>query len=127
MKIKFYNLLQLSNLYPKFKDNELTFSTSYKLVKLFKSFEQELNFYNEKLQEVIKKYAQYDENGQIKLTEDKANILIQSDKVKECQDKINELNNLSIEISDIKFTLEELKEVKLSVSDIMLFSDFIEE
>ena len=54
-------------------------------------------------------------------------IQIIDDKVGEANAALNELNNIDVEMPNIKFTLSELDELKLSVADMFVLDQFIEE
>ena len=54
-------------------------------------------------------------------------IKIIPDNIDDAQNAMNELNAINIDVPRIKFTLDELSEIKLSVHDIAALDGFIEE
>lgn len=112
--MKMYELIELTSLYNSIKDIKLPLKTTYKFSRLMKRAEEEVNFYQEKFNEIIEEYG-LKENGEYKLTPDKQSIVIIPGKESECMEKMKELKELEIDI-DISFTIEELENLDLTVS-----------
>ena len=100
-------------------------SLSYKIYKLCKFAEQEEAFYNDKRRALIEEYAQRDENGEI--VNNNGMIALIPDKIAEARSAMAELDAIDVEAPNVKFTLDELSEIKLSVADIVALDGFIEE
>ncbi len=81
---------------------------AYKINKIKKAVEQEAEFYSTKFQEIVDKYAQKDEAGQVKFSEDGDQILIQEDKIAECNQALEDLQNMTVEIDNLNLTLADL-------------------
>lgn len=81
---------------------------AYKINKIKKTVEQEAEFYSTKFQEIVDKYAQKDEEGQVKFSEDGNQILIQEDKIAECNQALEDLQNMTVEIDNLNLTLADL-------------------
>ena len=81
---------------------------AYKINKIKKAVEQEAEFYSTKFQEIVDKYAQKDETGQVKFSEDGDQILIQEDKIAECNQALEDLQNMTVEIDNFNLTLADL-------------------
>lgn len=84
MTLKMYQIIPFENFYTRIKSCVLPIKISYKFSKLARAIEQEKNFYQSKVQEIIEEYGERDENGELKLTDDKTAFLIKEDKVLEC-------------------------------------------
>lgn len=125
MKLMFSQLLPIQQIYP--ITDKLPFKTAYKFAKLGEIIESELKFFQEKMQEIITTYSEKDENGDPVLTEDGASIKIQESKVAECQQEINELNNVEVDIHDIYFTIEELESLSLTTQQVYALMPLIKE
>ena len=125
MKLMFSQLLPIQQIYP--ITDKLPFKTAYKFAKLGEVIESELKFFQEKMQEIITTYSEKDENGHPVLTEDGASIKIQESKVAECQQEINELNNVEADIHDIYFTIEELESLSLTTQQVYALMPLIKE
>lgn len=81
---------------------------AYKINKIKKAVEQEAEFYSTKFQEIVDKYAQKDEEGQVKFSEDGDQILIQEDKIAECNQALEDLQKMTVEIDNLNLTLADL-------------------
>ena len=61
------------------------------------------------------------------MTEDKNGVQIRKDSLVECKKAMDELNELTITLPDIKFKLEELEPINLKLDDLALLMPFIDE
>lgn len=126
MKIK--NLALIKASCDKIKNIKMPIKTAYKLSKLQKAIEEELSFSQGEYKKIVDEYAERDETGNYKfLDEAKTNIQIKSNCFKEAEQKMNELQNLEIELPKITFALSEFENIELSPEDISGIIDFIEE
>ena len=123
--MKLIRIINAKEIFAPHFQEKLSPSLSYKIYKLCKFAEQEEGFYNQKMREIIEEYAERDENGgfiningQIKLVEATA---------QEAKQRVVDLETIDVEAPNIKFTLDELSEIKLSVMDIAAIDGFIEE
>ena len=125
--MKMYEIIRLPNLLTKLKTYNLPIRTSYKFTKLANIVESELLIYQEHFGKIIEEYGKKDENGNYVFSPDGATIAIIPGKEEECQAKLNELQNIEINTSNISFSLEELEGLELSILDLQtLFSLIIE-
>ena len=113
------------NLYETFKDAPT--KLAFKFLKLFGNLEKERTFYEEKFNKILETYAEQNEDGTLKLTEDKNGVQIRKDSLVECKKAMDELNELTITLPDIKFKLEELEPINLKLDDLALLMPFIDE
>ena len=127
MSMKMYEILELQTLYNSIANIKLPLKTTYKFTRLMKRAETELEFYQTKFQEIVAEYGEKDDNGQYKFTEDGQSIVIIAGKEHECNAKLFELRNLDVEINDIKFTIEELEGIDVSISELACIMSLIED
>ena len=125
--MKMYEILELQTLYNSIANIKLPLKTTYKFARLLKRAELELEFYQTKFQEIIQEYGERDENGQYKVFDDGQSIAIIAGKEQECSEKLTELRNLDVEINDIKFTIEELEGIDVSISELACIMSLIED
>ena len=93
-----------------FADTTLPLKGAYKLNKIKKAVEKEGEFYTEKFQEIVEKYAKHDDNGQLVFSEDGNQIMIKDGMVEECNKALEDLQNLEVEIETYGFNLNDLGE-----------------
>ena len=124
--MKLSDIFQLAQLEPKIKDKKMSIKTTYKFTRLFKEIEEQVNFFNETLSNLIKEYGKRDENGEFVLTENQNGVKIREDKYDECMAKVQELNELDPELAYTpSFALEELDNLELSMEELNILMPFI--
>jgi hypothetical protein len=119
-------LMSAAKVFNQVAQTKISSKLAYKIMKLCKSVAVDEEFYNNKKNEIINEYAVRDENGQIVVSDD-GMISIQEDKIADAQNALNNLNDIEVDEPNIKFTLAELDELKLSVADMFVLDAFIEE
>lgn len=124
--MKMYEILELPKFYESIKDTKLPLKTTYKFTKLLKQAEEELAFYQTRFHEIIETYG-VKENGQYKMTTDGSSVVIVSGKESECNKEIYELRNLDIEIPNIKFSIDELSALDVTISELSCLMTLIED
>lgn len=93
-----------------FADVNLPLKGAYKINKIRKAIEKEGEFYSTKFQEIVNTYAKKDDNGDLVFSEDGEQIIIQDDKIEECNQALAELQRLEVEIDNCNLTIEDLGE-----------------
>ena len=124
--MKMYEVLELQTLYNSIADTKLPLKTTYKFARLMKRAEEEIIFYQEKFREIVEEYG-VKENGEYKITPDGQSIVIIPGKEIECNNKLAELRNLDVLIDGIKFTIDELEGINVSISELSCLISLIED
>ena len=128
MQITLKTTQNIYTVFSKFTEQTLPLKLSYKIMKLLRALDEELNFYREQLQSLIKDCAELDENGQFKYIDNGESILIKEDKITEFHERNDELSNMEIELSDdFVFTLDELENLELTPKDLAQIDVLIQE
>lgn len=125
MKLTIKDLVLFYNLYDQIKDRVPSIKTAYKMNKIYERAAQEQTFIQEQQQKIAEKYAQRDEKGNLILTDDKTDILVEPSKMNECKKALRELVEIEVELPDYSFTLDELEPLKLSINDLQPLMNFI--
>lgn len=123
--MKLIESMNFVTFYEKIKEQKMPMSLAYKLSKLYRKSKEDETFYQEKLREILYKYGELDEQGNLIPIDDGKGIKIKPDQQTECLADINELQDT---ISDIQFdplTLDELKDLEVAPSDIEGIIEFI--
>lgn len=120
------NLMNATRVFVQIGQTKISSKLAYKIMKFCKSVAADEEFYNNKRNEIINEYAVRDENGAIVQSDDGVVNIIQ-DKIPEANAALMELNGVEVEAPNIKFSLSELEELKLSVADMFALDAFIEE
>ena len=115
--MKMHELLELKSLYASIANIKLPLKTTYKFTRLMRRVEEEITFYQEKFREIIEEFG-VKENGEYKLTQDGQSVLIIPGREEECTNRLFELRNLDVPIDDIKFSIDELEKIDVSISEL---------
>lgn len=91
-----------------FNKTNLPLKGAYKINKIRKALEKEGEFYTNKFQEIVDTYAKKDDEGNLIFNEDGSQIIIQEDKISECNEALAELQQLEVDIDTYNLTLEDL-------------------
>ena len=127
MKLKMSNVLAMQSIYSKLKDQVMPISITYKLARLFNSFQESSEFYSAELSKIIAKYSEKDADGNPVPLDYGAGVKIQQEYLVEAQEKLNELLRLEVDVPDITFTLQELESVQLSLDEFNQLLPFIQD
>lgn len=124
MTIQRTDLLKLEAIFESIKNLSFNIETQYKFLVLRKKIKEEINYANEQISILIENYGEKDENNNLKTTDD-GGVKIQTQYLAECQKKIDDINNLSITLPDLFFSLDELEPLKLSFNQLEALEPFI--
>ena len=110
-----------------FANTNLPLKGAYKLNKIKKAVEKENEFYVEKFQEIVNTYARTDENGELVYSEDGNQILIKDGMVDECNQALEDLQKLEVQIENYGLSLEDLGEdIKCTPDELEALMPFME-
>ena len=110
-----------------FGDTNLPLKGAYKLNKIRKAVDKEGEFYAEKFQEIIDKYAKKDENGQLIFSKDEDQIMIKDDLITECNEALANLQNLEVEVDNCNLSIEDLGEdLECTPDELAVLMPFME-
>ena len=126
MQIKMQDILNFTVFYEAVKSQKLSMKTAYRLAQLVKAIDNEMEFYRNKLREIVEEYSEKDENGQPIPTQD-GGIKVLPEKNEECFQAMKELQELDVTLPDIKFTIEDFEKIDLEPDIAGAIFPFIEE
>lgn len=121
------NANQIYTILSKFTEQTMNIKLSYKIMKIMAAIELELQFYREKMQNLIETYGDKDEQGELIRSENGDSIKLKEETMEEYYTKAKELLTFEIELPDYSFTLEELEDLQLSPKDLYILDELIEE
>ncbi len=96
-----------------------------KVIKFVKAAEIEADFYNKKYSEILRQYAEKDNEGNLVQTEN--GLKIQKGAVEKFTDAINNLNEVEVDKPNIEFTVDELNKCDLTGNGLYALYPFIKE
>lgn len=124
--MKMFEVLELQNLYNSISQVKLPLRTTYKFTKLMKRAAEEAEFFKEKFEEIVAEYGQKD-GDHYKVMNDGQSIAIIPGKEAECNQRVLELRNLDVSIEGIKFSIEELENLNVSINELNCLMSLIED
>ena len=131
MKTQLKNILNFDITYNKIKEasekTSIPVKVLYKINKLAKAVQEEKDFFQNEMEKLINTYGERDEQNQLIILEGGKSVKIDENRLQECQNKVNELYLLEVELPDIKFKLEDFEGCGLTLEDINVISLFVED
>ena len=115
--MKMYEVLEMQNFYTSVQDKKMPIKTAYKLSRMAKRIEEEVQFYQKEFARIINEYA-LKENGQLVYSEDMNSIKVIPGKEEECNEKVIELKELEVDFSQFEFSLDEFKSFELTLAEM---------
>jgi hypothetical protein len=110
-------------------EKEAPVKVAYSFNKIFKKLNKEYAKFLEKRNDLIKDYAEKNEDGTIKAEADQdtntTKFAIPTDKIEDFNTKINELLNEEIEIDEPLIPLSRMESMSLSTDLMMVIDQFI--
>lgn len=127
MNITLSQAIKFPNFYREIQDLKLPIKTVHKLSRISKELAFHIDFYWENLQKITLEYAQFNDDGTPRLTEDGEGILLIPGRIQECSKKIDELGALTIELADaLKINISDLEDMELTLQSFEAIEPFIE-
>ena len=115
--MKLHEVLSIKNFYSSIQDAKLPIKTTYKLTRLMRRVEEEAQFYQVEFAKIVDEYAQK-KNGELVYSDDMTSIKIIEGKEDESSNKILELKNLEIDLSEFNFSIEEFERLNLTINEM---------
>ena len=127
VKVTMEELIAFRNNGDFFSGHQLPLKGAYKLSKIKKAVEKESEFYSEKFQEIVNEYAKKNEDGTVVFSEDGNQIMIKDGMIAECNQALNELQKLEVEIENYNLSIEDLGEgIECTTEELEALMPFME-
>lgn len=109
-----------------FNGTNLPLKVAYKLNKIKKAVEENGEFYINKFQEIVDTYAKKDEEGNLVFSDNNEQIMIQDDKIEECNKALEELQTLTVEIENYNLSIDDFGEnIECTPEDLEVLMPFL--
>ena len=125
IKVTIGELLNATEALQNLAKKELKARLALSISRILKNAEGEIQNFNDTRMNLIKKYGEKDENGELITTED-GNCKIPEDVATEFSNELNSLLDETIEINANKMTLEQLENLDFTPKDMVMLEPFIE-
>lgn len=129
MKLRMFEILNISQSAPALKVKKLPIKAAYNLAKILAAVKPEVDFYQAEFEKVLGQYGVRDDNNNFIFTdESRSSIKILPGKEEGCQNALTELLNLEVELDiNAKLNLEDLEHLEMSVDELSPLMSFIQE
>lgn len=127
MQLQMQDIIAFSSFYETVKNQKVSVKTAYKMAQLAKAVDSQLEFYREKLQNIIQEYGEKDKSGAPVPTEDGEGIKLKPGTETACYEAMKDLQELEVELPDIGFTIEEFDNVEMSIMEFSAILPFIKD
>lgn len=118
------DIISANAIFTKILSSEFTAKQSYVIAKLLKNINEEMESFNNAREELIIKYAEKDENGEVIITE--GNAKIETEHLADFQNELNDLLYLEIELKGNKIPFEWLEKLTLTPQEILILEPFLD-
>lgn len=127
VKVTMSDVLALRQQIGFFLNQKLPLPVAYKLNKMNQAAIKEGEFYQEKFNEIVDKYAKTDEEGNIVFSEDGDQIMIKEELIGECNEALEELMNLEIEVETYGLKIDDFGDnIQCTAEEIEAITPFLE-
>lgn len=103
----------------------LPIKVAYQVARLIRELDAESTTFDESRRQIIEKYAEREDTGEYKQT-DEGNIIIQPDKMEDCNREMTELLETTIEINAEPLNINEFVNVELTPAQMLSLEPFFE-
>lgn len=126
MTLKFFDLAAFTEVYQTIKDTSLPFTLSYQLLSINRAVNDCITFYRDQYNKLLEQYAQKNDDGTYKISEDGAAFLLKDETIQEARQKFFELDNSEFPIDVKPIPINALEKLNLSPSNLTGLLPFIE-
>lgn len=120
------NIVESADIMRELSTKTLKGRAAFRVARLLRELEKEFTLFNEKRVELIREYAQKDENGEIK-SDENGNVTLDQARLNEFYEKLDELLNAEVEINAEKIDIDDFGDVDFTPAQIINLEAFIKE
>lgn len=120
------NIVESADIMRELSTKTLKGRAAFRVARLLRELEKEFTLFNEKRVELIREYAQKDENGEIK-SDENGNVTLDQTRLNEFYEKLDELLNAEVEINAEKIDIDDFGDVDFTPAQIINLEAFIKE
>ena len=125
IKLKINDLLESTEVLQKLAKKELKAKLAWQVGRLLKSAEQEIQDFNETRMNLIKKFGEKDENGEL-ITDENNNCKISADSTSNFSNELTELLDSEVEINANKIKIDDIANIDFSPSEMIQLEPFVD-
>ena len=125
IKIKINDILNSVEVLQKLSETKLKAKLAWQVGRLLKATDVEIQQFNDARMNLIKKYGEKDENGEL-ITDEGGNCRIVPEHSKDFSNELNELINEEVEINANKLVINDLEELDFTPAEMANLESYID-
>lgn len=125
IKVKISELIDSISTLQKLAQKDFKAKLAWSIARLLKAAEAEIQSFNDTRMDLIRKYGEKDDNGEL-ITDEKGNCTLVKDKVQDFNAELNELLASEIEINANPINIEMLEDLDFTPADMSVLEPFVE-
>lgn len=126
ISVKLLDIIDASPILRKLAESTFSGAVAFKIARLIKACEAELQTFEESRHKIIEKYGEKDKNGELKIF-DNQQIRVKEEYREICATSLNELLGTEIELNANKIPVESLEQIDITPNELIKIEAFIEE
>ena len=125
IEIKIQDLLNSTDALQKLSKMNLKARLAWQVAKLLKVVDEEMQDFNKTRVEVIRKYGNKDENGEL-ITDEKGNCKVEGENLGSFTKELNELTDTMLSLNVNRLKIKELEELDFTPAEMVQLEPFID-
>ena len=125
IKVQLKDLLNSTEALQKLSRQNLKARLAFQVARMLKAAEKEITDFNEVRTNLIKKYSEVDENGEL-IPDENGNIKISKENINVFNNEFNDLISSEIEIPTEPIKLDSLEDLTFTAAEMAVLEPFIE-
>lgn len=126
IKIKLSDVVNATETFNKIMQQSFKGSLAFKIARLARELDKEMQTFNTERQKIIQKYGEKDENGELKIDEN-GNVKFENSKIQEINEEFNSLLNTELEINADKLPMDSIDAFEITPQEMLSIETFFEE
>ena len=127
MEITMKDIASLAAPFNKLLGAQLPVKTAYKVAKIKRQVDGEIEVYEDFYREALQTYGAKDESGQPKISEDGTQYLLEEGKEEEFKKRILEIQNIVVHLDEPKISIVEIESLNFAPMELVALLPLIEE
>ena len=125
IKLTISELLNSTEVLQRLSKTDLKARLSWQVARLLKAADEEIQSFNETRMNLVKKYGEKDENGEL-ITDDQGNCKIPNESTLEFSNQLNELINTEVEINANKIKIADIENLDFTPAEMNMLEPFVD-
>lgn len=125
IKIKLNDVVNSTDTFTKIMQQSFKGSLAFKIARLARELDKEMQTFNSERQKIIEKYGEKDNDGKV-ITDDKGIVKFDNSKIQELNDEFNTLLDTEIEINADKLPMDNIDDFEITPQEMLNIEIFFE-